>query len=179
MSRVAWCSARSEGMGRSSLPAEWTGTIEPVPAVVSVSRDEDLSACGFASRSSPDTVPKATRRRWPRRLGINAPPVRIDSQAKYALVARGEADIYLRLPTRADYREKIWDHAAGALIVAEAGGVVTDIQRPAARVQPRSRADGQPGRDRDQRADAPSRDRGGAPAGDLLAVAGLRLEQRS
>ena len=31
-------------------------------------------------------------------------------------------------PTRADFREKIWDHAAGALVVAEAGGVVTDIQ---------------------------------------------------
>jgi 3'(2'), 5'-bisphosphate nucleotidase len=51
----------------------------------------------------------------------------MDSQAKYAVVARGEADIYLRLPTRADYREKIWDHAAGAFIVAEAGGTVTDI----------------------------------------------------
>ncbi len=61
------------------------------------------------------------------RLGLAAAPLRMDSQAKYAVVARGEADIYLRLPTRADYREKIWDHAAGALIVAEAGGVVTDI----------------------------------------------------
>ena len=60
------------------------------------------------------------------RIGITAPPFRMDSQAKYAVVARGEADIYLRLPTRADYREKIWDHAAGALIVTEAGGVVTD-----------------------------------------------------
>ena len=37
------------------------------------------------------------------------------------------ADVYLRLPTRADYREKIWDHAAGALIVTEAGGRVTDV----------------------------------------------------
>jgi 3'(2'), 5'-bisphosphate nucleotidase len=61
------------------------------------------------------------------RLGVTSPPLRIDSQAKYAVVARGEADLYLRLPTRPDYREKIWDHAAGALIVAEAGGVVTDI----------------------------------------------------
>ncbi|AGA29586.1 3'(2'),5'-bisphosphate nucleotidase [Singulisphaera acidiphila] len=61
------------------------------------------------------------------RLGITAPPVRLDSQAKYAVVARGEADIYLRLPTKADYREKIWDHASGALILAEAGGVVTDL----------------------------------------------------
>ncbi len=61
------------------------------------------------------------------RLGIKAKPVRIDSQAKYALVARGEADLYPRLPTRKDYREKIWDHAAGALLVEEAGGTVTDI----------------------------------------------------
>ncbi len=61
------------------------------------------------------------------RLGMTTPPLRMDSQAKYAVVARGEADIYLRLPTRADYREKIWDHAAGALIVAEAGGTVSDI----------------------------------------------------
>jgi 3'(2'), 5'-bisphosphate nucleotidase len=61
------------------------------------------------------------------RLGISAPPLRMDSQAKYAAVAGGEAEIYLRLPTRSDYREKIWDHAAGTLIVEEAGGVVTDI----------------------------------------------------
>jgi 3'(2'), 5'-bisphosphate nucleotidase len=61
------------------------------------------------------------------RLGVTEPPVRLDSQAKYATVASGVADVYLRLPTRADYREKIWDHAAGALIVAEAGGTVTDI----------------------------------------------------
>jgi HAL2 family 3'(2'),5'-bisphosphate nucleotidase len=61
------------------------------------------------------------------RLGITLPPVRVDSQAKYALLARGEASIYLRLPTRKDYREKIWDHAAGMLIVQEAGGTVTDV----------------------------------------------------
>lgn len=61
------------------------------------------------------------------RLGISAAPVRMDSQAKYGVLARGEAEIYLRMPTRADYREKIWDHAAGALIVEEAGGTVTDI----------------------------------------------------
>src|SRR5690606_2261562 len=55
-------------------------------------------------------------------LGITAEPVRMDSQAKYAAVARGEASIYLRLPTRPDYRECIWDHAAGAIVVEEAGG---------------------------------------------------------
>jgi len=60
-------------------------------------------------------------------LGIVKPPVRLDSQAKYAVVARGEADVYLRLPTRKDYREKIWDHAGGVLVVQEAGGTVTDV----------------------------------------------------
>ncbi|HEU4427737.1 MAG TPA: 3'(2'),5'-bisphosphate nucleotidase [Myxococcota bacterium] len=61
------------------------------------------------------------------RLGITAPPLRMDSQCKYAAVARGDASIYLRLPTRADYREKIWDHAAGMLVVEEAGGRVSDV----------------------------------------------------
>jgi 3'(2'), 5'-bisphosphate nucleotidase len=31
------------------------------------------------------------------------------------------------LPTRADYVEKIWDHAAGKFVVEQAGGVVTDV----------------------------------------------------
>ncbi|HHO51768.1 MAG TPA: 3'(2'),5'-bisphosphate nucleotidase [Deltaproteobacteria bacterium] len=61
------------------------------------------------------------------RLGITRPPFRIDSQCKYAAVGRGDASIYLRLPTRADYVEKIWDHAAGFRVVTEAGGRVTDV----------------------------------------------------
>jgi 3'(2'), 5'-bisphosphate nucleotidase len=60
-------------------------------------------------------------------LGIDTEPFRIDSQCKYAAVARGDASIYLRLPTRADYVEKIWDHAAGKFLVEQAGGRVTDV----------------------------------------------------
>ncbi len=60
-------------------------------------------------------------------LGITAEPHRIDSQCKYGAVARGDASIYLRLPTRSDYREKIWDHAAGKFVVERAGGRVTDV----------------------------------------------------
>lgn len=62
------------------------------------------------------------------RLGISVAPVRMDSQCKYAVLARGEAGLYLRLPTRPGYEEKIWDHAAGLVIVQEAGGRVTDVQ---------------------------------------------------
>lgn len=60
-------------------------------------------------------------------LDSQADSVRLDSQAKYAVVARGEADAYLRLPTRKGYEEKIWDHAGGVLVVEEAGGKVTDV----------------------------------------------------
>jgi len=61
--------------------------------------------------------------------GITRPSLRMDSQAKYGAVARGDAALYLRLPSpkSPNYREKIWDHAAGALIVEEAGGRVTDM----------------------------------------------------
>ncbi|MEM1063103.1 MAG: 3'(2'),5'-bisphosphate nucleotidase [Planctomycetota bacterium] len=60
-------------------------------------------------------------------LGITAEPVRMDSQAKYCALARGDADIYLRLPTRPGYVERIWDHAGGAFLVGQAGGTVTDV----------------------------------------------------
>ena len=61
-------------------------------------------------------------------LGITESPVRMDSQAKYGIVSRGEASLYIRLPNPAypDYRECIWDHAAGLIVVEEAGGTVTD-----------------------------------------------------
>lgn len=54
--------------------------------------------------------------------------VRLDSQCKYAVVARGQADVYLRLPVKPGYVERIWDHAAGSLIAAEAGCTVTDVE---------------------------------------------------
>jgi 3'(2'), 5'-bisphosphate nucleotidase len=62
------------------------------------------------------------------RLGITAPSFRIDSQCKYAVVARGDASIYLRLPRDTSYREKVWDHAAGAIVLEEAGGRVSDLE---------------------------------------------------
>lgn len=72
-------------------------------------------------------------------VGITQPSVRVDSQAKYGIVASGQAALYLRLPSpkHPDYRENIWDHAAGAIVVEEAGGRVTDMHG-----QPLNFADG-------------------------------------
>ena len=61
-----------------------------------------------------------------RKLGTQAEPFRMDSQCKYAAVARGQASVYLRLPTRPGYEEKIWDHAAGSIVLEEAGGRLSD-----------------------------------------------------
>jgi 3'(2'), 5'-bisphosphate nucleotidase len=62
-------------------------------------------------------------------MGVHTEPVRMDSQAKYAVLAAGQGEIYLRLlsPKRIDYREKIWDQAAGSIVIEEAGGQVTDL----------------------------------------------------
>ena len=50
---------------------------------------------------------------------------RLDSQAKHGVLARGGAEWGVRLP-RPGYVEWIWDHAAGYVVVTEAGGTVTD-----------------------------------------------------
>jgi 3'(2'), 5'-bisphosphate nucleotidase len=62
-------------------------------------------------------------------IGLTAPPWQLDSQAKYGVVARGEAALYLRLPfpITSEKRQNTWDHAAGVIMVEEAGGRVTDM----------------------------------------------------
>ena len=62
-------------------------------------------------------------------LDVQAEAVGMDSQAKYAVLAAGAGDLLLRLisSSRPDYLEKIWDQAAGSLVVEEAGGRVTDL----------------------------------------------------
>ena len=59
--------------------------------------------------------------------GLGGGWVRLDSQVKYVAVAAGLADVYVRPRNRPEYRERIWDHAAGAAVVTEAGGRVTDL----------------------------------------------------
>jgi 3'(2'), 5'-bisphosphate nucleotidase len=59
--------------------------------------------------------------------GLGGGWVRLDSQVKYGAVASGMAEVYLRPRSRPDYRENIWDHAAGAAVVEAAGGRVSDL----------------------------------------------------
>jgi 3'(2'), 5'-bisphosphate nucleotidase len=53
---------------------------------------------------------------------------RIDSQEKYAQVAAGDADMYLRLPRISSTRpHSSWDHAAGVALVQAAGAIASDV----------------------------------------------------
>jgi 3'(2'), 5'-bisphosphate nucleotidase len=113
------------GQGAEILPLWDSEKVNRTPVRVStVKNTHDARFCESVESGHSD---QEASQQIAQTLGISNEPVRMDSQAKYATVARGEADIYLRLPTRADYREKIWDHAAGMLIVQESGGRVTDV----------------------------------------------------
>jgi 3'(2'), 5'-bisphosphate nucleotidase len=62
-------------------------------------------------------------------LNVQADPVGMDSQAKYAVLAAGKGDVLVRLISAKmpDYKEKIWDQGAGSIVVEEAGGRIGDL----------------------------------------------------
>ena len=124
---LAWA-VRGHGAWMQPLIAENRSGVESASAdtihVSKVSNAADFAVCesvesGHSSHDWSGLIATA--------LEIHREPVRMDSQCKYVAVARGDADLYLRLPTKKGYQEKIWDHAAGVLLVTEAGGHVTDI----------------------------------------------------
>ena len=63
-----------------------------------------------------------------RALEVETAPMLMDSQAKHAAIASGHADLLIRIPATRAFRDKIWDQAAGTLLVEEAGGRVTDLR---------------------------------------------------
>jgi 3'(2'), 5'-bisphosphate nucleotidase len=96
---------------------------------ISVSKVKNPSEATIAESVEPDHADHLFHQRLAQKLNISRPSLRMDSQAKYGILARGEVTLYLRVPspTEPGYKEKIWDHAAGTIIAEEAGGRVTDI----------------------------------------------------
>ncbi|KAI1410723.1 3(2),5-bisphosphate nucleotidase HAL2 [Hypoxylon sp. FL1857] len=113
------------GQGATSRPLT-TGALAKEKKI-SMRAITDITAATFCESVEAGHSSHGDQAEIAKLLGITNPSVRMDSQAKYASIARGAGDIYLRLPVSATYQEKIWDHAAGDLIVREAGGAVTDI----------------------------------------------------
>jgi len=99
------------------------------PRTLSVSRVKNPSEATITESVEPDHADHLTHQRLAQKLNISKPSLRMDSQAKYGILARGEATLYLRIPSPSEprYKENIWDHAAGSIIAEEAGGKVTDV----------------------------------------------------
>ena len=115
--------AAVRGQGTRVYPLEGNRA----PRVVRVSAVSDPTQSRFCESVESAHSSHGLAARVGEQLGITREPLRLDSQAKYAVVARGEAEVYMRLPTKVGYKEKIWDHAGGVLVVEEAGGRVTDL----------------------------------------------------
>ncbi len=112
------------GAGVWQLPLVGDGEARPIK----VSSQSDTTLIRFCESVEAAHSSHGDAARLAERLRIKAEPARLDSQTKYAIVGRGEAEAYLRLPRDGKYKEKIWDHAGGVLVVTEAGGRVTDIK---------------------------------------------------
>jgi 3'(2'), 5'-bisphosphate nucleotidase len=113
------------GQGASMIPLDGG---EPRPIHVSDASPESMRRLArsvvseHSNPTSQDIVAEL--------VGLTDDPLCLDSQAKYGVVARGEAALYIRLPfpLTSEKRQNTWDHAAGAIVVEEAGGRVTDMQ---------------------------------------------------
>jgi 3'(2'), 5'-bisphosphate nucleotidase len=106
----------------------WVSPLEALDfAPARVSTAASLSAARMLRSVAESHIDADATRRFAEAAGIERPPVLMDSQAKHAAIAMGRADLFVRIPTTPDYREHVWDHAAGALAIEEAGGRVTDL----------------------------------------------------
>jgi 3'(2'), 5'-bisphosphate nucleotidase len=96
---------------------------------LSVSQERELSAVRLLRSVEKAHTNTARIDNLVQALGTSAPPIQMDSQAKYALLAAGGAEMLVRFlsPSRPDYEETIWDQAAGSIVITEAGGRITDL----------------------------------------------------
>lgn len=109
--------------GQGSYQVALSDGLQTRISVSAIARTSEAVMC--ESAAAPDSSYEFSGK-ISRLLDITAEPVRMDSQCKYAVLARGDTSIYLRPSPQKDYKENIWDHAAGYIIVREAGGTVTD-----------------------------------------------------
>ncbi len=112
----------ARGGGAFAAPAAGEGSRR-----LSVTAIADLRAARLVESVEREHGSPGRLARIATRLGIRQDVERADSQAKYGFIALGRAEVYLRLPSPRPREHLIWDHAAGSLIVEEAGGRVTDL----------------------------------------------------
>lgn len=110
--------------------AVWRAPIDGGPgARVAVSQRREVNELVAVQSFEKYHASKSRMQRARDGAGLGKARVReLDSMEKYALVACGDADLYMRLPPAGShYAHKIWDHAAGVALVCQAGGRATDL----------------------------------------------------
>jgi 3'(2'), 5'-bisphosphate nucleotidase len=107
-----------------------TGLEEDVPRRLEVSERGDPSQARILRSFESGHTDSVKVEELTLALGTRHSPVLMDSQAKFALLASGGGDLIFRLlsPSQPNYVEKIWDQAAGSIVVEEAGGKVSDLR---------------------------------------------------
>jgi 3'(2'), 5'-bisphosphate nucleotidase len=125
----SWRSFSNRSLLLLQQPLRSSGVAQSSPISMHHLSPSTISSASFCESVEAGHSSQGTNAQIAKYLGIDSPSVRMDSQAKYASIARGDGDIYLRLPVGdGSYQEKIWDHAGGSLIVEEAGGIVSDAK---------------------------------------------------
>jgi len=117
--------------GRGCWAASLDGLEKPQQWVrLEVSQCQEINKARVLDSFDPEHKNAEKDRCIRERLGIRSEPITLDSMAKQVVLASGGAEIFLRTLPRKDpgHREKIWDVAAGALAIEEAGGRVTDLE---------------------------------------------------
>ncbi len=112
--------------GKGSVQMDRNGMSQ---RAISVSRVKNPSEAIITESVESDHANHLAHQRLAERLHITQPSLKMDSQSKYGILARGEVTLYLRVPSPSEpgYKENIWDHAAGTIVAEEAGGKVTDV----------------------------------------------------
>jgi 3'(2'), 5'-bisphosphate nucleotidase len=112
--------------GKGSVQRNMLGDQKEILSISKVGYPPEAS---ITESVEPEHTDHLLHQKLAQKLNISKPSLKMDSQAKYGILARGEVTLYLRVPSssKPGYKEKVWDHAAGSVIAEEAGGRVTDV----------------------------------------------------
>lgn len=95
----------ARGQGAYQLPLSSSNSAAPIKLQIPNFSKEDLNLLESVEKAH---AKLSFNEKVAQVLGITRPPTRMDSQAKYCSLARGDGGVYLRMPTGTGYKEKIW-----------------------------------------------------------------------
>ncbi|KAL4877308.1 hypothetical protein BJY04DRAFT_210064 [Aspergillus karnatakaensis] len=107
-----------------------TGSLQPatrLEAKAQITEGKDLRFVDCKSANSSDydlnaRLAEGLKAPWPPRTDLWS------AQLRYIAIAVGGCNVLIKIPRKASYRSKVWDHVGGMLIAEEVGCTVSDLQ---------------------------------------------------